>query len=411
MAARILQTIFQSELNWILKSPSFTKDMTHVAKMIANCNTPAIGREIIYFCEHCQTTHFMWSSCGSRYCPHCGQQKTTAFLQKVENRILPCYYYFLTFTVPKELHYLFKLHNCSDFYNIFMDSVKQTLMNKMLDKNFCGGTPGMYMMLQTWTRSGEFHPHVHVILTGGGYDKENNQWVYPKIHHEFLARQQLNADAKEFFEEHSELAQEFKTILKKKIQTKTNQPIPINAFFKKWVVDCFVANTAKPLFKYLAKYMNRLFVSDSNIINYDPNSKTVTFNYRDRQANNQVVSKTLSTQDFIKLYLQHVLPKGFKRSRYYGILSPAAHKTFAKAKNVLATFPPPPPDTYVEQPKYQTKLLCPKCKHELTFCYTRSKHQNKNKIHPNNKILGTTIPPPTMGYQHITVPSFKQVII
>jgi len=206
-----------------------------------------------------------------------------------------------------------------------------------------GAELGLLAVLQTWTRDLRFHPHIHCVVPGGGLSADGLRWVRPKYPEHFLPDRVL--------------AMRFRTRLKQTLQK--NHPalfvhIPKKAWSLKWVCDVQPVGSGEPALKYLAAYVYRTAFNAERILADDGHH--ITFTYRD-SATRSTRTLRLPVEQFIHRFLQHVLPKGLQRVRYFGWLAPAATKRFQRILALLDHRPPP-----LKLPAPLPRPQCPSCK-------------------------------------------------
>jgi hypothetical protein len=330
----------------------FTKPLTteqcHAIRDICACRTPEMERGALYSCPDCGTTHFGWQSCGNRNCPKCGNDKITKWLAKRQKETLPVDYYMITFTLPAELRWLCK-HFPKKVYKAFFAAASSALKQLALDKRFLGAEIGMIGTLQTWRRDGGFHPHIHFLVPGGGLSQDGSYWVFPKSKKVMLAS--------------SPLAKLFKGKFKGELE-KLNllKSAPQKAWKKEWVVDCKNVGNGMSSFKYLGTYMQRVFISNDRIEKYD--GENVTFRYKN-STSGQLSRRTMPALVFMEMFLQHVLPSGFQKTRYYGLLGSARKKVIREIRIMILTSRGQPP---TEPEEFSPQLLkCSKCGAEMAL--------------------------------------------
>ncbi len=265
---------------------------------ISRCRTPDSG-ELYVKCPECNHSEWRPLSCGNRNCPKCQNHTASLWIDKQQEKLLPVAYFMVTFTLPYELRSL-TWFNQKAVYSIFFTCVSSTLKDFGLNPKHLGAEIGMTMVLHTNNRKLDFHPHVHAVVPGGGVDKRRRQWK--KIKGKYLFNQ--GALAKVF-------RARFLTSIKK---ARLTFPEKVPA---KWVVDCSKAGKGTFALKYLSRYLYRGVISEKNIVsNHDG---LVTFKYIESDSGDTKY-RTLKGEDFLRLILQHVLPRGFRRVRDYGIL-------------------------------------------------------------------------------------------
>jgi hypothetical protein len=196
--------------------------------------------------------------------------------------------------------------------------------------------------LQTWRRDGNFHPHIHYLCPGGGLAVNGKYWVYPKN--------------KKFLVAEKPLAALFKGKFKDELGTlKLAESVPAGAWEKSWVADCVNAGNGMTSFKYLAPYMQRGFIGNDRIEQYE--GGIVTFRYK--KADGQIMRRTMRALSFMLLFLQHVLPSGFQKTRYYGLLGNANKQTIRELALMILTSRNQPPQ---ETENFRVKpFRCNKC--------------------------------------------------
>lgn len=280
---------------------------------ISRCRTPEAGQLLVQ-CTDCG--HAMWRplSCGHRSCPQCQNHETSLWLDRQHKKLLPVDYFMATFTLPYELRFLAWDHQTL-VYNLLFASVSSTLKDFGLNPKNLGVHIGMTAVLHTHNRRLDYHPHVHVVVPGGGVDKSRKQWKKKK--------------AKYLFNEFA-LAKVFRArFLEALIKAGLNVPGSVP---RKWVVDCTRAGKGLSALKYVSRYLYRGVIAENNIVsNRDGN---VTFKYVESRTG-KTLYRTVKGEDFLWLVLQHVLPKGFRRVRDYGFLHGNAKKLLSLVQLVL----------------------------------------------------------------------------
>ena len=283
--------------------PAEHKKVLHA---IAACRTGKLGT-VLYACEACACTHTVGRSCGNRHCPTCQQEKAGLWLQSQLRRLLPCPYFLLTFTLPDALRKLARGHQRIVYAALF-EASSEALRTLAADPRFVGTERlGFFGVLHTWGRTLEYHPHVHYVVPGGGLNDDASRWL--------PARQGFLVPVKAL----SKLFRaKFRDILKREGLFHLADPA---VWQRDWVVHARAAGDGRAALQYLAPYVFRVAIGDHRIV-ADDNGK-VTFTYR-RVGSNRVRSMTLTALEFIRRFLQHVLPTGFPKVRHYGFLSPAS---------------------------------------------------------------------------------------
>ena len=309
---------------------------------IIKCRTPIMGGKV-YYCPDCIKYEYSYHSCGNRNCPKCQNDKTDLWLEKNNNLLLPVNHFMITFTLPDELR-SFARSNQKLFYNLLFKCSSKSIEKLSADPKYIGGKPGMIGVLHTWSRTLAYHPHVHYIVTGGGLSEEKNKWN--KSRSNFL----LPVKALSVI-----FRAKFRDELKKENPVLFNS-IPSKVWCKDWVVNSIAVGKGEKALKYLAQYIFRIAISNSRIITLE-NGK-VAFKYKESKTKLWKII-TLEVEEFIRRFLQHVLPGGFVKVRYYGLFAVANRALLSKAREMLG---------YNEiEPKRKIKkvFICPECKKEM----------------------------------------------
>ena len=337
--------------DWKNRLPfKLSDEQYHAIRDICACRTAKMQRGSLYLCPNCQKKHFGWQSCGNRNCPKCGSDKITKWLLKRQRELLPVNYFMVTFTLPSELRTL-----CLKFpekiYSAFFAASSGSLKELALDKRYLGAKIGMMGTLHTWRRDGEFHPHIHFLVPSGGLSKNREYWIYPKNRDFLVAVKPL---MKLF-------RGKFKSELKKTdLSLEIIKNIPSKTWVKDWVTHCRNVGNCLSSFKYLGTYMQRVFISNNRIEHYD--GETVVFKYKQSGTGN-VKRRPMTSLAFIVMFLRHILPSGFQKTRYYGLLGSANKKSLHEIRTLILTSrnqPPSEPEDFVIN-----KMICRNCGTEL----------------------------------------------
>jgi hypothetical protein len=280
---------------------------------IRRCRTPDSG-ELYVQCTKCGQAQWWPLSCGHRSCPKCQNHEAGQWIDRQQAKLLPAPYFMVTFTLPYELRPLAWSHQ-REPYSILFACAAGTLKDFGLNPKNLGAEIGMSMVLHTHNRKLDYHPHVHVVVPGGGVDKRRRQWKKKKEKYLF------NKDA---------LAKVFRARFLAALN-KAGFFIP-KGVPGKWVVDCTYVGKGITALKYLSRYLYRGVISEKNIVS-NQNGR-VTFKYIESRTG-KTLYRTLKGEDFIKLIIQHVLPKGFRRVRDYGFLHSNAKKLLTLVQLIL----------------------------------------------------------------------------
>ncbi len=306
---------------------------------IEQCRTAALGGHLCY-CDHCAEVHFCYHSCQNRHCPQCQHRAGQQWLARQQGRLLPVPYFFVTFTLPEELRGLARRHQ-KLMYDLLFRSSAAALQTLAHDPHFVGGEIGLVGVLQTWARDLSYHPHIHYLVPGGGVT-DTEQWQ--RARNSFLVH--VKPLSKLF-------RGKFRAALKK---TALYEQVPAEVWHAKraWVVHCQAVGRGEATLKYLAPYIFRVAISNNRIVKVE--NEQVTFRYFDSKGKRR--SCTLPVLEFMRRFLQHVLPKGFKKVRYYGLFSPAKREWLNRVR-LLLLIQPVSQTVATDDPQAQDGLLLP----------------------------------------------------
>jgi len=325
---------------------------SHLAAMraIEACRTEALGGQL-YYCADCDESWYGYHSCRNRHCPKCQQDAAQSWLEKQQDLLLPVPYFLVTFTLPQSLRSLARTEQ-KDVYNLLFRSAAQSLQQLAQDPRFVGGQIGMVGILQTWTRDLRYHPHVHFLVPGGGLSTDGERWLRAKNH---------------FFVHVKPLSRLFRGKMRDGLRKeKLLSQVPDETWRQDWVVDCRPVGKGESALKYLAPYVFRVALSNKRILKLE--NDQVTFRYQDGETKQQRRC-TLSAEAFIQRFLQHVLPKGFVKVRYYGLLAPSNRKRLTQAKRLLGKRTDErndPQATDADAAEEGKAVVCPQCGQPMT---------------------------------------------
>ena len=312
---------------------------------IIACRTEQMGGHL-YCCENpaCKQLVYAYHSCGNRSCPKCGQDKTQRWIEKQNNLLLPTHYFLVTFTLPCELRPIAR-SNQKVVYDLLFKSSAAALQKLAKDPRFVGGDIGMMGGLHTWRRDMGYHPHVHFIVPGGGLSPDRSKWL-PSNTDFFVPVEALSPIFRA----------KFRDALKK---TDLFDSVPAGVWKKDWVVHCKPVGNGNSALKYLAPYIYRIAITNNRIEKLE--NDQVSFRFRNSDTD-QWETKTLPVFDFIRRFLQHVLPKGFVKIRYYGFLSPSRRNLLAVVKYLLGDIGKSKVTSTVNE-----RYICPHCGAKLLW--------------------------------------------
>jgi hypothetical protein len=314
---------------------------------ILTCRTRALGGEV-YRCADCRQDHFVYHSCNHRACPQCGNADATDWIARQKLKLLPVRYYLITFTVPEGLRAWLRSHQKLG-YALLLKQSAAALQDVASREKHLGAELGCLSVLHTWGRQLQFHPHVHCVVPAGGLRPDGLRWRQPR--------------SSDFFLPQIVLAARFRTRIKAALQAQPEAAnIPAEVWRQNWVVDVQPVGSGQGAIDYLSAYVYRTALGSQRILK--DHQGQITFKYKDSQ-DRQWHTLSVSAQEFIRRFLQHVLPKGFQRVRYYGWLSAAAT---ARWQRILALLDWKPPTRAQVPPPLS--MLCPDCGAQLLWIAT-----------------------------------------
>jgi hypothetical protein len=283
---------------------------------LRTCRTEALGGQLLQ-CEHCGQEHYVYHSCRNRSCPKCHHQDTEVWLEARRQELLPVPYFHLVFTLPQELRELVR-RNQKDLYDILL---------RAADPHYVGGLIGVLCVLHTWTRTLAYHPHVHCLVPAGGVSTDRTQWRPARQSY----RVPVHALSKLFRGLFLDLVR----------QERPDLTLPEAVWTKGWVVYCKPTMPGpEQVLQYLGRYIHRIALTNSRLLSLEDDQ--VCFRYHDAQ-DQRWKTMTLPALEFIRRFLQQVLPQGFHKVRYYGLWSPVHRPLLHHLQLWLARHPSAPP--------------------------------------------------------------------
>ena len=270
---------------------------------IAACCTPKLGGRL-YRCNDCDETFWRYHCCRNRACPKCHGTQARQWLEQRQAELLPCDYFHAVVTVPSEMRAAFR-RNQKLLYGLLMQVSAAAVKNLCAQKRHLGALPGMLLVLHTWNGRLGYHPHVHLLITGGGITADGQHWEPAR--RKFLVPVGVLS---------RKIAAEFGAALKAKAPA-VFAAIPAAVWKRSWVSFCkHYGQGNDAVLTYLSRYVFRTAISNARILGMDQTH--VTFRWKDRNLDNWR-SERLPGVEFLRRFLQHVLPRGFHKVRYYGL--------------------------------------------------------------------------------------------
>jgi Putative transposase/Transposase zinc-binding domain len=310
-----------------------------VMSAIESCRTAALGAHVAR-CEDCPHTTIAYNSCRNRHCPKCQGAAAREWMEDREGELLPVPYFHIVFTLPSEIGDI-AYQNKAAIYDLLFKAAAEAMLTIAADPKHLGARIAITAVLHTWGSAMTHHPHVHMIVPGGGVSPDGKRWIATKPNFLLpvlvlsrlfrrLMLEKLAAAHKSgkltFFGQHAHLAdaKAFAAFL---------APLKRTRWFV-YAKRPFAG--PKAVLAYLSRYTHRVAISNSRLIAAD--AESVTFKVKDYRVRGagRYTTMTLGTHEFIRRFLTHVLPKGFHRIRHYGLLAGSARdERLAQARELL----------------------------------------------------------------------------
>ena len=316
-------------------------------RAIEQCRTQVLGGHV-YRCPDCAHDDYRYHSCRNRHCPQCQHQTGQQWLEMQQALLLPVPTFLLTFTLPAALRPL-ACGNQRLLYDLLFRSAAAATQILAQDPRFVGGKIGMVGVLHTWGRNLSYHPHVHFLVPSGGWDSANQSWL-PGKHNFFVPVKALSPIFRARFRDALRGSDLFGAV-------------PTETWTDDWVVHCKPVGDGRAALRYLAPYIFRVAISNRRIIKLVEGQ--VTFRYRETDTGRWQTCQ-LSAEQFIHRFLQHVLPKGFVKVRYYGLFASCNRHRLTAIRQQMDEATTDPhratvaPDTATSEPP-----SCPTCGRQM----------------------------------------------
>jgi hypothetical protein len=338
---------------WLDGSRPVTPAQRRALHSLQRCRTPELGGHL-YRCTACDETDFAYHSCHHRACPRCGGGRTAAWTAKQAARLLPVGYFLVTCTVPAELRFAFAARP-DLMHDLLFARSAAALQAVAANPRHLGGELGMIGVLHTWGRQLQHHPHVHYIVPGGALSSDRKKWRPARAGETWL----LPGDA---------VAAAMRRGMEEALRHAApdlHAQVPASCWREGWWVHTQPGGSGQSVVRYLARYVHRTAISDERIV--ATGDRAVTFSYTDT-ATQRRRECTLEAEEFLRRYLQHVLPPGQHRVRYFGWLHPAAKGRLAAVETLLAVVIVVRPQPEAPPPWH---LRCPHCGRFTLVCLSR----------------------------------------
>lgn len=310
---------------------------------IQQCQSGYYGHSL-YQCQGCGGQHRVNHSCGNRHCPQCQHHQTQQWLQHHLDKQLPGPHFLITFTVPETLRPFIRSHQRRAYQALFQAS-STALKRLAKDARFIGtDLPGFTGVLHTWGRQLQYHPHIHYIVPGGGLSKDRSKWLPSRVN---------------FFVPVKALSPIYRALFKDNMrQAGLLARIDPQVWKTNWNVHSQANPNGATAFQYLAPYVFRVAISNRRIVSLK--ERTVTFTYR-KPGSARPRTTSLDAMEFLRRFLQHVLPDGFMKVRHFGFVhASCAVSTDTLRPMVLQAHPSASPPIPIVHPQPPV-VSCPIC--------------------------------------------------
>jgi Putative transposase/Transposase zinc-binding domain len=313
-----------------------------VMSAIELCRTAALGGHVER-CDRCDHQRICYNSCRDRHCPKCQSLARAQWLEDRRSELLDTQYFHVVFTVPQPIAAL-ALQNKESVYNILFRATAEALRTIAADPKHLGAQIGFFAVLHTWGQALSHHPHLHCVVPGGGISPDGTRWVSCRPNF-FLPVSVLARLFRRLFLEH--LQQAFDAGDLKFFSSL--DPLRMRDAFLRYLAPIrkkdWVVYAKKPfagpeeVLKYVARYTHRIAITNNRLL--DTNDGKVQFRWKDYRDGNRQKTMTLGADEFIRRFLLHVLPDGFRRIRYFGFLANRYRAEKLALCQQLMRMPPP----------------------------------------------------------------------
>lgn len=308
-----LATIIQQYKTSFIAKHQLLKQHLSVLNALEKCRTAALGGHVDG-CDSCGHLRISYNSCRNRHCPKCQVTNKERWIMARQQQLLPVSYFHVVFTLPQELNY-WCMHYPKQLYDLLFAASHQTIHAFAGDKKHLGAMAGMISILHTWGQNLSLHPHVHLIIPGGGIAasgcwrnaKSNGRYLFP-----------VKAMSTVFKHKYME---GFLALLK--TESKTIDPsVRETLYNKSWIVYAKQPfGGPAQVIEYAGRYTHKAAISNHRIVSIE-NDK-VSFKYKDYADNSKQKTMTLEATEFLRRFCLHILPPGYRKIRYYGFMANA----------------------------------------------------------------------------------------
>jgi len=279
-------------------------------------------------CQDCRHQEWYASSCGNRHCPNCLGPRQAQWSEKVCGRLPDCPHFHVVFTVPEELHEFFET-NYRIAAEALFGAAAETL--KLFQKNNWRMEGGFFGVLHTWGRALNWHPHLHVLVSAGGRDVSTGRWRQARANYLFPVRSMSRVFGAILLRILEALEGDSKVRWPERLETlEARRDWRVRLAGRNWnIFSRATLGNTRAVVRYLARYTSRIAMSNQRIKRIDEERRTVSFAFKDYRDGEKTKEMTLSGGEFLRRFSRHLVPKGFRRVRYFGLLAGAKGRHLA----------------------------------------------------------------------------------
>jgi hypothetical protein len=345
-------------------------EQRRVMRAIERCRTAALGGHIDQ-CDTCGHQRIAYNSCRNRHCPKCQSLAKARWLEARLSDLLPVEYFHVVFTLPEQLAAV-ALQNKRVVYNLLFSAAAETLRTIAADPRHLGAEIGFLAVLHTWSQTLRHHPHLHCVVPGGGLSVDGERWLSCRQGF-FLSVNVLARLFRRLFLQGLERAYEKGELTFHGTSAFLTKPLAFNRLLRSlrtrewWVYAKPPFGGPEQVLAYLGRYTHRVAISNHRLLSFKDGQ--VTFSWKDYAHGQRQSLMTLSTDEFIRRFLLHVLPPGFQRIRQFGLLANRRRgQQLARCRQLLGSATPAPDPLPADYKSlYQTVTgesleQCPACR-------------------------------------------------
>jgi hypothetical protein len=334
---------------------------------IEHCRTAALGGHLDRCCQ-CGHEVTSFNSCRSRHCPKCQTNARNKWLAQRSKELLPLKYVHVVFTIPHELSWL-ALQNKKVVYDLLFRASAATLLEIAADPKHLGADIGFLSVLHTWGQNLQHHPHIHCVIPSGGLSLDRQHWIHPRYPFFLPVKVLSRVFRGKFIAGLNDAFQHAKLVFPGSLKHLSTAK-SFHAFLRPLFRNDWVVYAKRPfggpqhVLQYLARYTHRVAISNHRIVQVADGN--VTFRWKDYAHKSKQKLMTVTTEEFLRRFLLHTLPRGFVRIRFCGFLANRRRGTTLRLCHALLTADPPPTAPVVTNPPCPCVWLCPCCGGPMT---------------------------------------------